>query len=60
VGFQECECVELQRLVQRCHDITEAHDTSGQHAAVPSPDDFKADIDATRQLLQQIRDRKKA
>ena len=59
VGFQESECRELQRLVQRCHDITEAHDRSGKHAAIPSPDDFKVDIDATKLLLKEIRNRRK-
>ena len=58
IGFQESECKELQRLAQCCHDVTEAHDPA-KHNAVPSPDDFKADIDATRQLVKQIRDRRK-
>ncbi|MCX5831725.1 MAG: AAA family ATPase [Deltaproteobacteria bacterium] len=59
VGFQESECKELQRLVKRCNDVTEAHDPAGKHAAVPSPDDFKAEIDATKQLVKQIRNRRK-
>jgi energy-coupling factor transporter ATP-binding protein EcfA2 len=61
VGFSGNECKELQRLVQRCHDVTDAHDPApGKHAVVPAPDEFKADIDATKQLLVQIRNRKKA
>ena len=60
VGFQESECKELQRLVQRCHDVTDAHDPAlGKHAVVPSPDEFKDDVNATKQLLEQIRNRRK-
>ena len=61
VGFQESECIELQRLVKRCNDVTEAHDPAqGKHAVVPAPNVLKVDIDDTKKLVEQIRNRKKA
>jgi hypothetical protein len=60
VGFSIDECKELQRLVNRCHEVTDAHDPAlGKHAVVPSPDEFRTDLDATKQLLMQIRSRRK-
>ena len=60
VGFSIDECKELQRLVNRCHEVTDAHDPAlGKHAVVPSPDEFRTDLDSTKQLLMQIRSRRK-
>lgn len=58
VNFSAKECSELQRLVQRCHDVTDAHDPAGKHAVIPTPDELKNDIDATKQLLALIRGRR--
>jgi hypothetical protein len=60
VGFGPSECKELQRLVQRCHDVTEAHDPAqAKQAAIPDPTDLLTDIAASKQLLADIRTRKK-
>lgn len=61
VGFGTSECKELQRLVQRCHDVTEAHDPAqAKQAAIPDPTDLLNDIAASKQVLADIRTRKKA
>ena len=61
IGFTSAECDELQRLVQRCHNITEAHDPAqAKQIAVPAPTDLSADIAAAKQLLEDIRKRRKA
>jgi len=61
VGFQQSECRELQRLVQRCHDVTDAHDPApGKQSMIPDPEDLAKDIIAAKQLLSQIRARRKA
>ncbi len=60
VGFTHEECAEIKRLFKRCCDVTDAHDTAqGQQAAVPSPADLQADIEATRVLISGIRNRQK-
>jgi energy-coupling factor transporter ATP-binding protein EcfA2 len=60
IGFEMSECKELKRLVQRCHDVTEAHDTAqGKQAAVPKPADLATDISAARMLVVNIRKRRK-
>lgn len=61
VGFSPIECAELQRLVQRCHDVTDAHDPAqAKQAAIPVPADLAADIAAAKKLLAEIRIRRKA
>ena len=61
IGFNSTECAELQRLMQRCHDITEAHDPAqAKQMAVPEPNDLAADVAAAKQLLDDIRIRRKA
>ncbi len=60
VGFASSECAELQRLVQRCHGVTDAHDPAqAKQAAVPMPADLAADIAAAQKLLADIRIRRK-
>jgi energy-coupling factor transporter ATP-binding protein EcfA2 len=61
VGFSTQECAEIQRLMQRCHDVTEAHDPSpGKHATIPDPSDFLMDIEATEGLVDMIKKRKQS
>lgn len=61
VGFSAQECAEIQRLMQRCHDVTEAHDPSpGKRATIPDPIDFLKDIDATKAVCDLIKKRKSA
>lgn len=61
VGFADSECKELKRLVQRCHDVTEAHDAAGgKQASVPKPTDLADDLSAARILVMNIRKRRKA
>ena len=60
VGFSDSECSELQRLVQHCHEVTDAHDPApGKHAAVPDPTELENDLIAAKKLLEQIRTRRK-
>lgn len=60
VGFSEPECSEIQRLMQKCHDVTEAHDSSaGKHAAIPDPAACLKDIDDTKTVVETIQKRKK-
>lgn len=58
VGFSRQECAEIQRLMQRCHDVTEAHDPASGSAAVPDPKDFLGDVEATKALVKTIEKRK--
>jgi len=60
VGFSGNECKELQRIVQRCHDVTDAHDPApGKQAAVPEPNELERDLVAAKKLLEEIRARRK-
>lgn len=60
VGFCAQECAEIQRLMQRCHDVTEAHDPSAnKNAAIPDPAAFLRDIEDTKAVVKLIHDRKK-
>ena len=61
VGFSDVECNELMRVHKRCCDVTEAHDpASGKQTPVPEPADLATDIAATKTLLADIRNRRKA
>lgn len=61
VGFTQAECDEIGRIFKRCCDVTDAHDASqGKQATVPDPTALKADIDATKTLLEVIRARQEA
>jgi len=60
VGFTQAESDEMQRLMQRCHDVTDAHDPPlGKHSAIPSPSDLAVDLAAARLLLDIIKKRRK-
>jgi hypothetical protein len=61
VGFAATECAEINRLFKKCCDVTEAHDRpQGKQATVPEPTDLLDDINATKQLLIDMRNRQKA
>lgn len=61
IGFNDSECRELQRLTQRCNDITDAHDPPpGKTIAIPEPADLQADIESVKKLLATICYRRKA
>jgi hypothetical protein len=57
IGVTQNECNEFRRLLQKCHDLTGAHAPST--ASIPTPSDFLNDINNTRQLVDDIRLRKK-
>lgn len=58
VGFAATECTEINRLFKKCCDVTEAHDRAqGKQATVPEPKDLLDDINATKQLLADMRAR---
>ena len=48
VGFCVQECAEILRLMQRCHDVTEAH----------NPSAFLKDIEDTKAVVKLIHNRK--
>ncbi len=61
VGFTSQECSDIQKLMQKCHDVTEAHDPSaGKHASIPDPAEFLKDINDTQAVVDLIQKRKKA
>lgn len=60
VGIQQSEVDELIRLTQRCHDITEAHDSvSEKNEPPPTPDELKKDIEDLKKVVSEIKDRRK-
>ncbi len=56
IGIHLEECVELKRLYQRCHDITDAHAPS--QVAIPDPTELAQDLADVRQLIGDIKKRK--
>jgi hypothetical protein len=52
------ECDETRRLLQKCHELTDAHAPSA--AAIPDPTELGKDLADARTLLDTIRARKKA
>jgi hypothetical protein len=61
VGVEQEEITEVRRLMQCCHDITEAHDpASARDDPPPTPDDLGRDIDALEALIERVKERKKA
>jgi len=56
-GITQQECGEAKRLLQKCHDLTNAHAPSGK--MIPAPNDLKTDLADARQLIATIRTRKK-
>lgn len=58
LGFTTAECSEYERLLKKCHDVTEAHAAaSGKQAPLPTPTDFLADIAATEVVMKQTKAR---
>ncbi|MDP3654293.1 MAG: AAA family ATPase [Rhodoferax sp.] len=57
IGVTQAECDEVTRLLQKCHDITDAHAPS--MAAIPDPAELLQDITDAEQLISTIKDRKK-
>lgn len=57
VGITQAECDESKRLLKKCHQITDAHAPST--AAIPDPAELMQDIADARQLITDIRKRKK-
>jgi hypothetical protein len=58
IGIPSSECDETRRLLQKCHDLTDAHAPSA--AAIPDPAELGQDLVAARKLVDSIRARKKA
>lgn len=56
-GITQQECDEAKRLLQKCHDQTNAHAPSAK--TIPAPNDLKQDLADARQLIATIRARKK-
>jgi len=56
-GITQHECDETRRLLQKCHDLTNAHAPSAK--PIPTPAELKHDLDDARQLIDTIRARKK-
>lgn len=57
LGVTQQECNETKRLLQKCHDLTDAHAPSA--VPIPTPSDLKQDITDARTLIATIRARKK-
>jgi hypothetical protein len=55
-GITKQECDEIGRLLQKCHDLTDAHTPSS--APIPKPEDLKKDLADARQLIGTIKARK--
>ena len=58
VGISTSEINEVNRLLQKCHDLTDRHAPSA--ATIPSPDELEQDIEATKKLVEGIKTRKTA
>jgi hypothetical protein len=56
-GITKQECDEIGRLLQKCHDLTNAHAPSAM--PVPTPNDLKKDLADARQLIATIKARRK-
>jgi energy-coupling factor transporter ATP-binding protein EcfA2 len=56
IGVTQAECDEVTRLLQKCHNITDAHAPS--MAAIPDPAEFLQDITDAEQLIAAIKKRK--
>jgi energy-coupling factor transporter ATP-binding protein EcfA2 len=57
IGVTAGECDEAKRLLNKCHQITDAHAPST--AAIPDPAELTQDITDARKLITDIRHRKK-
>lgn len=58
VGISTGEIDEVNRLLQKCHDLTDRHAPST--ATIPNPDELEQDIAATKKLVEEIKTRKNA
>jgi hypothetical protein len=56
MGVTQKECDETKRLLQKCHDLTDAHAPST--TTIPTPADLMQDLVDARQLINTIRARK--
>ena len=56
IGVTQAECDEVTRLLQKCHNITDAHAPST--VAIPDPAEFLQDITDTEKLIAIIKKRK--
>jgi hypothetical protein len=57
-GITKQECDEIGGLLQKCHDLTNAHAPSS--LPIPTPNDLKEDLADARRLIVMIRARKNA
>ncbi|WP_275097509.1 AAA family ATPase [Sedimenticola hydrogenitrophicus] len=54
-GFTAAENTRIQELYQRCNDVVDAHDASADgQKQVPTPDEFKDDIDELKAIIAAI------
>lgn len=54
-GFTAAENTRIQELYQRCNDVVDAHDASADgQKQVPTPDEFKDDIDELNGIIAAI------
>lgn len=61
VGFNATEHSEITKLYQLAHDVVDAHDPSSAKAArVPTAHEFGLDIQALKNVIAAIKDRRKA
>lgn len=58
VGITAKEIQEINRLLKKCHDLTDSKPPSP--IPIPKPDELKQDIEAARQLIETIKTRKNA
>ena len=60
IGFTSSEYEHLEKLVRRCHEVTDAHDpASGKTSAVPNPDELANDIAESKAFVDEIKKRRK-
>ena len=57
IGIPQSECDEVKRLLQICHNLTDAHAPST--TTIPDPNQLLQDISSSKQLITTIRSRKK-
>lgn len=58
LGFTAAECGEYERLLKKCHEVTEAHAAaSGKQAPLPTPAELLTDIAATEAVMKQTKAR---
>ncbi len=61
LGFTGEENSRIQNLVQRCHDVVDAHDASSDSMpAAPTPQEFLGDIEELKGIIEVIRERRRS